>query len=457
MGIFDALTTAVSGLQAQSFALQNISGNIANSQTTAFKETNTSFRDLVTAAAQGQQPAGSVTANSVATNSIQGSIQTTSVRTDMAINGDGYFVVAKPDSFTDNRPVFSGINLYSRRGDFREDASGFLVNGAGYYLMGIPIDPTTGNPTGSIPTVLQFENNLSSAVSTTQVQYGANLPSYPVTPSSSAATPGSELLDPASYTVDPTMAGTGTVVGNDVTVFLSQSLSGGALTAYDSLGAPQNIQFRWAKVDSIASGGTDTWELFYQTDANATGATVAWQNADTSFAFDVAGRLSPAIPSLTLTGVTINGVTLGDVQVSFGANALTQFADTSGTVQVNHLQQNGSPAGKLQSISVNDKNRVVGTYTNGRTIDLAQITLASFNGENKLQALDGGAYAATFDSGQPLYTASGSIVGGSLEGSNVDIASEFSKLIVTQQAYSSNAKVIQAANQMVQSLLAVIQ
>jgi flagellar hook protein FlgE len=150
-------------------------------------------------------------------------------------------------------------------------------------------------------------------------------------------------------------------------------------------------------------------------------------------------------------------VTLGDVSLSFGVNSLTQFADTSGTVQVNQLQQNGSPAGKLQSISVNDKNRIIGTFSNGRTIDLAQITLASFNGENKLQALDGGAFGATFDSGPPLFTASGAIVGGSLESSNVDIASEFSKLIVTQQAYSSNAKVIQAANQMVQSLLAVIQ
>ena len=457
MGIFDALTTAVSGLQAQSFALQNISGNIANSQTTAFKETNTSFRDLVTAAAQGQQPAGNVTASALSTNNIQGSIQTTSVRTDMAINGDGYFVVAKPDSFTDNRPVFNGVNLYSRRGDFRGDAAGFLVNGAGYYLMGIPIDPTTGNPTGSIPEVLQFENNLSSAVPTTQIQYGANLASNPVTPGSSSSAPGSELLDPATFTVDPTSAGTGTVVGNDVTVFLSESLSGGALTTYDSLGAPQDIQFRWAKIDSIAQGGTDTWELFYQTDSTATGTNVSWQNADQSFVFDASGRLNPLIPSLTLTGVTINGNALGDIQLSFGANAITQFADAGGSIQVNQLQQNGSPAGKLQAISVNDKNRIVGTFSNGRTIDLAQITLASFNGENKLQALDGGAFAATFDSGPPLYTASGSIVGGSLESSNVDIASEFSKLIVTQQAYSSNAKVIQAANQMVQSLLAVIQ
>jgi len=98
MGIFDAMTTAVTGLQAQSFKLQNISGNIANSQTTGFKETNTSFQDLVTAATPNAQTSGSVLASSVATNGVQGAIQSESVSTYMAINGDGYFIVAKPTS-----------------------------------------------------------------------------------------------------------------------------------------------------------------------------------------------------------------------------------------------------------------------------------------------------------------------------------------------------------------------
>ncbi len=96
MGIFDALTTAVAGLQAQSFALQNISGNIANSQTIGYKETDTNFADLVSAAAAAQQTSRGVTAGSVASNTVQGTIQSTSVSTDMAINGDGWFVVAKP-------------------------------------------------------------------------------------------------------------------------------------------------------------------------------------------------------------------------------------------------------------------------------------------------------------------------------------------------------------------------
>src|SRR6202022_3572450 len=113
MGIFDALTTAVTGLQAQSFALQNISGNIANSQTTGFKETDTSFDALVSVAATGHQTSGSVLAESVAPNPVQGSIQSPSVSTNMAINGDGWFVVSKPASFSDNQPVFSGVNDYT--------------------------------------------------------------------------------------------------------------------------------------------------------------------------------------------------------------------------------------------------------------------------------------------------------------------------------------------------------
>src|SRR5271170_4428555 len=100
MGIFDALTTSVAGLQAQSFALQNISGNIANSQTTGYKETDTSFQDMVSALTANQQTTDGVIASSTATNTVQGSIQSTSVSTDMAINGNGYFVVARPDGNT---------------------------------------------------------------------------------------------------------------------------------------------------------------------------------------------------------------------------------------------------------------------------------------------------------------------------------------------------------------------
>lgn len=453
MGIFGALTTAVSGMRAQAFALENISGNIANSQTTAFKRTDTSFVDMIPDASPSHQLAGNVVANSSSTNTVQGGIQTASVSTYMAINGQGFFVVEKPDHFVDNRPSFSGIDLYSRRGDFQLDQNGYLVNGAGYYLMGIPVDSTTNGLAGSVPQLMQFQNGFLPAQSTTEVDYRANLASYPLTTDHNTAVPGSELIKPANFSVNPLTSGT--VVANDVSTFLNESVAGGAITAYDVSGAAVNVQLRWAKTDSstLGSGHADTWNLFYQTNSNATGIQPAWKNAGTNYTFGANGKLNPAVNSITLSNVTVNGVALGTINLVHNDGGITQFADSNGNVQVNMLQQNGYPAGSLQSVAVNDKGRIVGTYSNGRSVDLAEITLANFSGANRLKRIDGGAFEATAESGTPTYNAPGKIVGSSLEGSNTDIADEFTKLIVTQQAYSANTKVITTSNTMVQDLL----
>ena len=158
--------------------------------------------------------------------------------------------------------------------------------------------------------------------------------------------------------------------------------------------------------------------------------------------------------NLTLANVSVDGVALGNLALVFGSGGLTQFSDPNGNVQVNQLQQNGFAAGSLQSVSVNDKGRVVGAYSNGRTIDLAQITLANFNGPNNLKRIDGGAFEVTDESGPAVYGgAPGKIVNSSLEGANTDIADEFTKLIVTQQAYSANTRVISTTNEMVQELM----
>ena len=124
---------------------------------------------------------------------------------------------------------------------------------------------------------------------------------------------------------------------------------------------------------------------------------------------------------------------------------------------MSQLQQNGFAAGQLESVAVDGQNQIVGQFSNGQTIPLAQITLATFNGQDALQPLNGEAYAATVGSGPPILGATGTVVGSSLEASNVDIATQFSQLIVAQQAYSANAKVMQTADQMIQSLLQVIQ
>ena len=200
------------------------------------------------------------------------------------------------------------------------------------------------------------------------------------------------------------------------------------------------LQFRWAKVESAAQGGTDTWNLFYQVNPGATGNTVAWQNVGTDFKFGTNGQMQPVVGQITLTGLTVAGTSLGNVTMAFGTGGLTQFADTNGNAQVNQLQQDGFPAGQLQSVSVSNEGRVVGNYSNGRNIDLAEITLATFNGANFLKRIDGGAFEVTDEFGRPSTASGGNIFGSSLEGSNTDIADEFTKLIVTQQAYSANTQ-----------------
>jgi flagellar hook protein FlgE len=503
--------------------------------------------------------------------------------------------VQKPGGFTDDNPVFDGVDRYTRRGDFQLDRQGFLVNGAGYYLMGVPVDPTTGNLVGSTPQVLKFQNDFLPAQQSSRIDYRANLASYPLTKVGDKSVPGSELLQPGTFTsgynplsvgtpaqpysdatrlgaarnnkatpataitsstalsgaagtdsigtnfavgdqivvngvtlsfvntgtvgnsiditdnigtlmarigaitgINPTISGgaitlhTGTtadlaitttnaaaftalgftaplnlarngggtpgagqVIGTDNQTFLNESIAGGAVTAFDVSGSPVNIQLRWAKTDSatLGSGHADVWNLFYQVNSNATGTEVAWQNVNTNFTFGANGQMNPAVASVSLTAPTINGVALGNIQINFGTGGLTQFADANGNVQVNQIQQDGYPAGQLQSVSISDRGRVVGNYSNGRNLDLAEIKLASFNAPNSLRRVDGGAFEVTDQSCPALNNASGRIVGSSLEGSNTDIADEFTRLIVTQQAYSANTRVITTANQMVQDLL----
>ena len=617
MGIFDALNTSVGGLQAQSYALQNISGNIANASTIGYKRIGTSFEDLIPqSSTPDRQVAGGVTAFAQATITTQGTVTSTTVATNMAINGQGFFNVQKPIGITDNSPVFDGTTDYTRRGDFQLNASGNLVNGAGYYLMGVAVDPKTGNPIGNVPTVLQFANNFIPAQATTGIQYAANLPTTPSTAAASGAPAGTLVsvggLNPTDFTTghNPLVIGTpaapftdstttgsavnnkaavpapistatllnggaatnsiannfvagdtitvngktisfnngsgttgsaaagtlsidvslpgstvgslltaidavtgtsnpstvsatgavtlhsgtasdltvtssnasafaalgfaatatatrggggtvgaGVVIGNDDAIFTKESISGGAVTAYDSTGTPVNLQLRWAKTDSAALGSphTDTWNLFYQANANASGAQTAWVNVGTNFVFGSNGSLtSPSGSTINLNNVSVGNQSVGNLTMNFGSGGLTQYASTGGTATINQISQNGYAAGQLQSIAVNNNGLVVGTFSNGQNLDLAAVSMSHFNGTNYLKALDGGAYAVTNQSGVAIAGATGTISGSSLEGSNTDIADEFTKLIVTQQAYSANTKVITTANSMVQDLLNVL-
>lgn len=656
MGIFGALTTAISGLRAQSFALEHVSDNIANSQTIGFKRTETSFVEVVSESTPKQQGSGVVIANSRATNTVQGDIQSSDVNTHIAINGSGYFVIEAQAGSSDGQPIFQGVDYYTRRGDFELDRNGFLVNGAGYFLKGLPLDPVTGNPTGSLPQVIQVTRDLIPAQATSQVQYRANLPAFPKTAAYSPLVPNSELLNPAASTTgttanllaDAAAIATGTVdVGSETdfttnttisasdaltvngntiifgagvgeintaadllteiagygfsatydsngqlqvtgpdadtsitfggsaavltelgltttpwpptnlltqgisqndtltfniggagvqtitfgtgvgevstlaemstalgnltgvtasiaadgnislladaststiaiggntssnfglsnttysptftnlsaitasqsSAFLDGTIAGGAITAYDSSGAPVNVQFRWGKVDLVASGGTDTWNLFYLTDSNASGSEVAWQNVGQQYVFGANGQLNPPLSQVAISNLTVDTLNLGNITLDHGLNGLSQFSSNNGSVQVTNISQNGYASGQLASLAITNDGEVTGIYTNGQTVGIAEVTIATFNADGALRKLDGSAFAATAESGTALLGGGGEIVGQSLEGSNSDIADEFSKLIVTQQAYTANTRIVTTSDEMLKEAVNMV-
>lgn len=457
MGIFGAMSTSITGLKAQSYALENISNNIANSQTTGYKRTETTFAEFLPESNPRQQRIGVVQAFSRPTNQVQGDIQNSSISTHVAINGDGYFVVSQQTGTVDGEPILSDEDLYTRRGDFELDRFGYLVNASGYYLKGLPVDPVTGNISGSLPEVIQVSNDFLAANATTEIDYRLNLPNYPKTANADPTIADSELFDGTGLTNYNALTGqVSTVLGSEVGDFLDQTLSGGAVTAYDPAGAPVNVQFRWAKLDTMLTGGTDTWNLFYLSNSAATGAQPAWTNIGEDYVFGANGQLTSGQEDVSLTALTVDGITVGDVLLRHGIQGVTQFSNSAGVTSVTELDQDGFAAGEFVGVSITNEGRVAATYTNGRTIDVADVTLAAFNADGYLQKLDGGAYRALEDAGFPILGAQGQIVSQSLESSNTDIADEFTKLIVTQQAYAANTRVVSTSDEMMQEALNMI-
>jgi flagellar hook protein FlgE len=346
--------------------------------------------------------------------------------------------------FGNSTNQFEPTNLITQGAVAQGDTMTISVNGT-------PTTITFGTGTNQVATLAQLQAAISGIGGLTGTVNTAT-GDVSMTSNNSIVLDGSPtaLLSEFGIGKDAAYPSNDTVIADDVSTFTGQSIDGGSITAYDQQGNAVNVQFRWAQT------GAGSWQLFYQSNSNATGTQAAWQNVGTVFNFNSSGQPTPPLSSVTLQNLTIKGH-LGNVQLNFGSSGLTQYANSSGTAQVSQLQQNGFAAGQLQSIAVNGQNRITGTFSNGQTIPLAQITLATFNGQNALQALNGGAYAATTESGPPIYSATGTVEGSSLEASNVDIATQFSDLIVPQQAYSANARVMTTSDQMIQSLLQVIQ
>jgi len=253
------------------------------------------------------------------------------------------------------------------------------------------------------------------------------------------------------------------ILSADSDRFVSESISGGGITLYSNTGEPVNVQMRWAKMGG--GTGNETWGLFYASDSRP-GASVAWTKlADYTYDNGVLSGIAPAggvatatgTEQLTVSNLTVNGTSLGQISINHGLKGMTQFADNSGAASTTALKQNGFGAGEFISVGISDAGRVVASYTNGETREVAQIVTASFNNANALKRGDGGTYTATTESGEPIVDQSGAgIVGSSTEASNTDISEEFTKLIVTQQAYSANTKIVTAADEMLKEALNMI-
>ncbi|MBW4090807.1 MAG: flagellar hook protein FlgE [Proteobacteria bacterium] len=433
MSLFGALNTSVSGLSAQSAAFGNISENVANSQTVGFKAVNTNFIDYLTTSTAQQNEPGAVVTRPSYTNNVQGTITQSSDPTALAISGQGFFAVSKQNGTVagSNDPTFNPQTYYTDAGDFQPDANGYLVNSAGEYLQGWTVDAATGAANQSQLAPIQVTQTRFNPVATSQVSLSANL---------------------------PTTAAAGTPMASQVNV-------------YDSLGNSHAITLSWTHLGtndwSVAMTSPDTIpttigtaEVQFGTNGVAAG-TIGSFGAVTG-GVTGAAYAANAPANLTLTtnfGSGAQTISLG--MGNFGqANGVTQFA--AGAYSLGNLSQNGVAPGGFTGITMNATGDVIANYNNGQSQTVAQVPVITFAAPGSLQSQNGQAFTATTASGNAIAQAAnnngaGGLVTGSVEGSNVDIATEFSSLIVAQQAYGANAKMLTTADQLLQTTINMIQ
>lgn len=457
MSLFAALTVAVGGLNAQSAAIGDISDNISNAQTIGFKRIDTQFQSLVTQSNLTVNDPGGVKANPFYQNTIQGNLVQSQNSTSMAISGNGFFNVRQPVVSASGTKSFTGEDLFTRRGDFSLDKDGYMVNGAGYVLCGYSVD-TAGNVDNSAANPIQISALLDNPVATSKVDYTGNLPAA------------------ADY---------------------STQFTASSVQVYDSLGSKHSLSFQWTKGSS--SDGANVWYLditpddglaaanitkYDNTAGATTGNAIGTQRLKFTFGDGSSGTVAGTIDSITDNSgnfFTINAATAPDYdatvdftasyagagsqtfKLNFGAydqaKGVTQFDATD--ISVSSLEQNGIPRGSFKDLSIDHDGFVYLNYDNGRSRTLYQIPIVQFNNANALQRKDGGAYSKTTDSGTARFSTpgnvgAGSIVGNTLEGSNVDIADEFTKMIQAQRVYSANSKTITTANSMLEEVINII-
>jgi len=425
------MDTAISGLNGQAAAFGNISDNVANSQTVGFKRVDTAFTDYLTTSNATVNESGAVVAHPDYVNNVQGTVKQTDNPLGMAITGQGFFSVNEANSTGPKGTTFSLQQYYTRAGDFSMNKDGYLVNSAGEYLDGWTVDPTTGavNRGGTVP--IQVSQNEDVPVATTTMQLSANLPATPTatTPISSPISVYDSLGTPHALTLAWTQN-----ADSDWTVAISSPANlGGALigTAEVKFGANSGNPVPEGTVGSVGVG--------------TGGITPSSYAAGTSASLSLAANFGNGAQTIVLS--------LGQYGASTG---LTQYAGTDYTPH--GLDQNGIPPGSFSSVSTTSSGDVIINYDNGKSRVVAQIPITTFNNPNALQRKDGQAFTASTPAGGARQQSAGnngagSIVTNSVEQSNVDIATEFTKLIVAQRAYSASTKVITTAEDLLQQTI----
>lgn len=423
MSLSGALSSAISGLSAQSQALAMVSDNLANASTTGYKTTTGMFDDLVTGSSSASQySSGGVTVYGRQNITQQGLLQTTTNPTDVGIQGQGFFIVTSAPN--------GGETSYTRNGAFTTDNQGYLVN-QGSYLMGYRTD-ASGNVVGG-NTLVPINTSVAevSAAPTTQTTFQANLPA--------------DAAAGATFTT--------------------------SMPVYDALGAASTIEVTWTK-DNSTPPVANTWTASFggsATDAsgNPTG-TVTGATVTVTFNTDGSLKsLSPTSPSVEVTGWK-DGAADSNIALNLGtvgkADGLTQYSTGSATPDISvtgGIHSDGIAFGKLSSVSIGQNGMVNATYSNGQTIPIYKIPVATFDAPDQLSAQSDGLYQATAASGTPSIQASGTngagtVFGSELESSATNTNDQFSTMMTAQQAYSASAQVVTAVNKMFDTLLSAM-
>ena len=459
MSINSAMLAGASGMRANSSALAAISDNIANVNTVGYKRMRSDFTSLLnTQGGQTTYNAGGVISTSSPLMSEQGSTIASSVSTHLAVSGTGFFVVrGRSDDATSRDPYF-----YTRAGQFTPDSDGYLKNTANYFLQGWPVDSTgnvTANPTDlNALEPIRVSGIAGGAEATARLSLSANLQS-------------SQALSPAATVIPPAL-----VPQYDADV-AANNMASGAITpdfqipiqVYDSQGGLHTLTFSFLKA------GPNAWYTEVHLPASevvGTAALVNGQLASGIVRFTPFGQIDAAASTLPTT-LTINqngtagapqwGPSLGlatqTITLDMGGpgapGGLTNYDSPSalGTSQVD-----GTPFGSLASVDVDDDGYVTAIFTNGLTRRIYQIPLATFGNVDGLIAEHGGVYrlgpgAGALSMRGGGVAGAGNIKSRALESSTVDLAEEFSNLIMTQRAYSASSKIITTADEMLDELI----